>query len=274
MSQLKKMSEVRKIEDLINYLHQKGQNHNWYYHYTTWDSFEKIYQNKSFLLTRGNSLNINDQHEALMKGSYYVWNRTYIGSFSHGSSENMAMWGLYGQPSQDAIRITIPKTAMLKWVNSIDKVFIWNEEPLDQMKAEVALTDIVYASGESHSANLNLYRSNEVISTKNIAGLQAVDSDKRMTGYIKNIAWRYENEVRIRIELPDCYPSDKIMINVPESVLDSMIIAKWPLFEPKNSQLYLQLRESGKIEESAFTHLLKFRPLCNYCVHNFEKISE
>ena len=274
MSQLKKISEVRNIEDLINYLHQKGRNHKCYYHYTTWDSFEKIYQNKSFLLTRGNSLNINDQHEALMRGARDVWDKTYIGSFSHGSSENMAMWGLYGQPPQDAIRIAIPKAAMLKWVNSIDKVFIWNREPLDQIKAEVALKDIVYASGESYSANLNLYRSNEVMSTKNISGLQSVDSDKRMTGYIKNFAWRYENEVRIRIELPYRCLSDKIMITIPESVLNSMKVMEGPSFESRNSELYLRLEKSGRIEKSAFTHLLNFRPLCNYCVHSFEKIPE
>lgn len=92
-----------------------------------------------------------------------------------------------------------------------------------------------------------------------------------MTGFIKNIAWRYENEVRLRIELPDCYLSEKIMIDVPEIVLNSMTIMKGPSFEPKNSKLYLQLREYGRIEESTFTHLLKFRSLCDYCVHNFEK---
>ena len=206
-----------------------------------------------------------------MKGSYYIWNKTYIGSFSHGSSENMAMWGLYGQPPQDAIRIAIPKVAMLEWVEAIEKVFIWNGGPASQTQAEIALTDIVYASGEAYSGNLNLYRSSEVVSTENISGLCFVDRDKRMTGYIKNIAWRYENEVRLRIELPDCYSSDKIMIDVPEIVLNSMTIMKGPSFEPRSSELYLQLREYGRIEESTFTHLLKFRPLCNYCVHNFEK---
>ena len=271
MNQFKKMNEVQNVENLIQYLQQKGQNHKYYYHYTTWDSFEKIYQNKSFLLTRGNSLNINDQHEALMKGSYYIWNKTYIGSFSHGSSENMAMWGLYGQPPQDAIRIAIPKAAMLEWVKAIEKVYIWNGEPINPTQAKIALTDIVYASGESYSGNLNLYRGSEVISTKNISGLRFVDRDKKMTRYIKNIAWRYENEVRLRIELPDCYLSEKIMIDVPEIVLNSMTIMKGPSFEPKNSELYLQLREYGRIEESTFTHLLKFRSLCDYCVHNFEK---
>ena len=78
------MSDLRdsqNIEELINFLKLKGNNHQYYYHYTTWDSFVKIYTCRSFLLTRGNSLTINDQHEAHMKGSWDVWNKTYIGSF-------------------------------------------------------------------------------------------------------------------------------------------------------------------------------------------------
>ncbi len=69
---------------------------------------------------------INDQHEALMKGSWNIWNRTYIGSFSYGSSENMAMWGLYGLPWEDAVRLEIPRVFMLNWIKSIEYVELWN----------------------------------------------------------------------------------------------------------------------------------------------------
>ena len=64
------LSDVKNVEELISFLETKGTNHNYYYHYTSWDSFVKIYTGSSFLLTRGNSLTINDQHEALMKGSW------------------------------------------------------------------------------------------------------------------------------------------------------------------------------------------------------------
>ena len=100
--------DIKSVDSIINYLEQKGKNHRVYYHYTTWESLKKIMENKSFLLTRGNSLKINDQHEANKKGVKEVWDRTYIGSFAFGSSENMAMWGLYGLPWEDAIRIAIP----------------------------------------------------------------------------------------------------------------------------------------------------------------------
>lgn len=85
------LADVTSIDSLIQFLSDKGKNHEQYYHYTTWSSFEKIYQNQSFLLTRGNSLHINDQHEAHMKGTWDEWNKTYVGSFSFGHAENMAM---------------------------------------------------------------------------------------------------------------------------------------------------------------------------------------
>lgn len=76
-----KLSEVTDPESLINYLKFKGHNHKYYYHYTTWDSFEKIMKNQTFLLTKGNVLSINDQHEAKMKGKYNVWDKTYSVAF-------------------------------------------------------------------------------------------------------------------------------------------------------------------------------------------------
>lgn len=83
----KQLKDVTDVDALVSFLKTKGENHKCYYHYTSWDSFLKIYENASFLLTRGNSLNINDQHEALMKGSWSTWNRTYIGSFAYGQSK-------------------------------------------------------------------------------------------------------------------------------------------------------------------------------------------
>ena len=118
------------IDDLLKFLVYSGRNHRTYYHYTTWNSFEKIYNQASFLMTRGNSLQINDQHESKMKGSWNEWNKTYIGSFSFGDSENMAMWGLYGTPWENAVRIALPQKAMLNWVNQADSAYIWENRKI------------------------------------------------------------------------------------------------------------------------------------------------
>lgn len=269
----KQLKDVTDVDALISYLKDKGESHTYYYHYTSWDSFLKIYENSSFLLTRGNSLNINDQQEAFMKGAKPIWDKTYIGSFAYGYSENMAMWGLYGQPASDAIRIAIPKTEMLNWIHATKEVYIWDGAPIDSIRADVSLNDIVYVSGEAHGDNLLLSHQNKTLETVNVPALNGVDTFPQMTGYIKNAAWRYENEVRIRIELPYVVDgNEKIMIKIPDSVLSSIMVMEGPSFDNKSDDIYNFLHSQGRTQKSAFTGLLKYRSLCSLCAHGaFEK---
>lgn len=268
----KQLKDVTDVDALVSFLKTKGENHKCYYHYASWDSFLKIYENASFLLTRGNSLNINDQHEALMKGSWSTWNRTYIGSFAYGQSENMAMWGLYGQPETDAIRIAIPRAEMLNWIHGTKEVYIWDGAPIDSIRADVTLNDIVYVSGEARSDNLLLCNNTQKLKTVNIHGLKGVDTTPQMTGYIKNAAWRYENEVRIRAELPYSVGKEKIMIKIPDYVLSAITVMEGPSFVYKTDDICKLLHSQYRIAESAFTGLLKYRSLCSLCAHGaFEK---
>ena len=268
----KQLTDVTDVDTLVSFLKTKGENHKCYYHYTSWDSFLKIFENSSFLLTRGNSLNINDQHEALMKGSWSTWNKTYSGSFAYGQSENMAMWGLYGQPETDAIRIAIPRAEMLNWIHGTKEVYIWDGAPIDSIRADVTLNDIVYVSGEAHSGNLLLSHQGKTLETDNIPGLKGVDTAHQMTGYIKNAAWRYENEVRIRVELPYSVGKEKIMIKIPDYVLSAITVMEGPSFVYKTDDICKLLHSQYRIGESAFTGLLKYRSLCSLCAHGaFEK---
>ncbi|MBR2042309.1 MAG: hypothetical protein IJ945_08065 [Oscillospiraceae bacterium] len=265
MKTVEKYKDISNVDELLEYLRQKGTNHKCYYHYTSWDSFSKIYNGASFLLTRGNSLSINDQHEAMMKGSWQEWNKTYIGSFAFGAAENMAMWGLYGLPWEDAVRISIPKKAMLKWIDGIEKVYLWDGEPKETITAEISLADIVYVSGEAGGRNLQLTHRDAVFSTKNKINLFGVDTNSRMTGYIKNYAWRYENEVRLHVRLPHSTGAEKIMIKIPEEVLEDLTITTGPSFLYKGDNLYRKLQEEGRLVPSGFENLVRYRPLCSMC---------
>lgn len=263
------INDINNTEELIQFLKQKGNNHNNYYHYTTWDSLEKIMKYGTFLLTRGNSLNINDQHEAIMKGSWQEWNKTYIGSFAFGESENMAMWGLYGLPWEDAVRISISKTAMNQWIESIDHVEVWrNNRVVGQVQnAEIALNDVVYVSGQSGSSDLRLTHAGKHSSTSNKRALWGVDRAPQMTGYIKHFAWSYENEVRLRIHVPHDVGSEKILVHIPPEVLDTFSVTTGPSFTWRNSALYDKLSDNGKLNESTFLHLVKYKSLCSMCQH-------
>ncbi len=262
---------------IINALNAKGKNHNYYYHYTSWDSAMKILQNHTFLLTRGNSLKINDQHEAKMKGASSVWNKTYIGSFSYGSSENMAMWGLYGLPWEDAVRLEIPKARMMDWINSIHQYKPWNgEHPIANSTScpvtDVVLNDIVYVNGVSgDEASLSLTYNNKSWSIINKPELFHLDTASEMTGYIKNYAWRYENEVRIRICLPKEIGVERIQIGIPPETVESIKMTTGPNFTDKSDALYLSLKTENRIQPSAFSGLVRYKPLCDMCYYKHYK---
>ena len=264
---------LQSIDEVIDFLKHKGSNHKYYYHYTTWDSLSKIIRNKSFLLTRGNSISINDQHEALMKGSHELWNKTYIGSFAFGSSENMAMWGLYGLPWEDAVRVAIPKQEMLKWIYGIKEVYIWNNRKIDKIdEFDLSLADMLYVSGSSTGKDMKLTHKERSWSTINMPGLHRLDTAPQMTGYIKNFAWHYENEVRIRIQLPYSTGYEKILLDIPQSTIDSFQITTGPNFVWKDDALFKQLIHNGRINESSFNGLVKYRELCSLCQHkSFER---
>ena len=265
MKQTDYFKGLSNIDSLLEYLENKGRAHKCYYHYTSWDSFSKIYNGASFLLTKGNSLTINDQHEALMKGAWEEWNRLYIGSFAYGSAENMAMWGLYGLPWEDAVRIAIPKKAMLQWIDNINEVSLWNNGIVATIPTNGCLSDIVYVSGASNQNRLQLTHRDATFETINRQGLHGIDKDCRMTGHIKNYAWRYENEVRLLIRLPYSTGYEKIMVKIPEEVLNEIKVTTGPSFLYKNDDLYKMLQKEGKIESSGFEGLVRYRPLCNLC---------
>lgn len=267
---MKKLSDVKDISSMISFLKERGENHTNYYHYTTWDSLTKIIQNKTFLLTRGNSLNINDQQEAHMKGSWREWNKIYIGSFAFGASENMAMWGLYGLPWQDAVRISISKEQMNSWINGITRVGLFeNGQTIDyQSGFDVVLTDIVYAGGKRGTNNLRLTHYGKHITVSDTYPLYEIDTNPIMTGFIKNYAWHYENEVRLRIHLTNDTGYEKISVNIPDDIINSITVMTGPYFKWKNDKLYNNLVNENRIVESGFKNLVHYKELCDMCQYN------
>ena len=270
---MKNIYEVNNVKSLISFLEEKGLNHNYYHHYTSWDSFKKIYSNKSFLLTRGNSLSINDHHEALTKGSWEIWNKTYIGSFAFGSSENMAMWGLYGLPWNDAVRISIPKAQMIKWIKSLKTVNIWDGEIKGTITPQkISLTDIAYIGGIKGSCDLKITHSDKSFSTSKLPELHKLDEKPEITGYIKNYAWHYENEVRLRVELFRDIGYDKVLLELPQDTLNAIRLTTGPYFAWKDDQLYTELCSQGRVNESGFKNLVNYRTLCSMCKYeNFKR---
>lgn len=254
------------IDEILKFPADSGKNHKVYYHYTTWDSFEKIYNRASFLMTRGNSLQINDQHESKMKGSWKEWNKTYIGSFSFGDSENMAMWGLYGMPWENAVRIAIPQKAMLNWVNETDNAYIWENGKVGAaIPIELVLSDIIYAEVITKSYSIKLKHRDLIVQVSEDSGLIDLDTNSRMTGFIKNSAWQYENEVRFIAKPQHSMGVEKILIDIPKTVLKEIKVTTGPSFKYHKNDLYDKLYNERRITPSGFENLLNFKSLCSMC---------
>ena len=181
----------------------------------------------------------------------------------------MAMWGLYGLPWKDAIRICIPKKEMIEWFNSIDTIYVWDENkeigPINTF--EKTLADIVYIYGTKDNSSFTLTQAFNNVTKKNTGSFRKLDEQKEMTGYIKNYAWRYENEVRLKIKLNQSVNTEKICIHLPQSIIDSIKITTGPCFVWKNSELYERFMNENRISESGFKNLVNYRDLCSLCEH-------
>lgn len=264
-------NSINKVDDIVNFSHRKGCNHNAYHHYTTLDNCLKILQSNYFHLTRGNLSSMNDHHEPT-KGSSEVWKRTYIGSFSYGSNENMAMWGLYGLPWSEAVRISLPRKAMNEWINNSDQIYsvVFKEKIMSRIPLsedfQINLADVIYIEGEKNNDSYKLkYRRNSFnLSEK--PELVSVNNHPKITGYIKNVAWEYENEVRIRICLDTQTDDERLAIPIADTIIEKMTIMAGPYFQGDLKQMIEKKLES--YAASDFTNLVNYRSLCDNCIHD------
>lgn len=192
----------------------------------------------------------------------------------------MAMWGLYSLPWENAVRISIPKKKMKKWLESIEKCDGVITEPsfaknrLDS-KFKKTLSDIVYTDGKVDFDDSKLYWFNRTNDISQTVQLRGIGREPQMTVFIKNAAWKYENEVRLNICTRDIVPYDKIAVDIPQDVIDGMIITSGPYFQgniiTKIQELIPDKIAATKILESGFKGLVNYRTLCSICGNNYKR---
>lgn len=271
-------NKIKTVSDMLGFLETKGCNHNEYHHYTDLESVIKMIDSGYFHLTRGDSTAMNDQHEWQEKGSHETWKRTYIGCFAFGESENMAMWGLYSLPWEDAVRISIPRKAMTNWINNTHNIYSVSfhngtcERNLLPAQAVVKLSDIVYINGKRYSDSSKLFWNDKSLALSDTPELIGIDQRADMTGFIKNDAWRYENEVRVHIQLENKVSTDKIAIKLSGDIIPSMTITAGPYFSgdllQRIKEKIPQIVHEKQTNQSGFKHLVNYKTLCGMCMHN------
>lgn len=278
------------VKDAAQVVLSKSLYHGTYQHYTTIDKVVAKIKTKRWYLTRLDSLSINDFHEAYKYSSREEARRTYIASFGHFGGESAAMWSLYGKNSPFACRVSLSKSVMAGWMNSIEGLNFGRRGEsilvnLDPRTAtgnkpvavkEVCFRDVMYASvgmedgRDDERANALSWDfvvcrkiDKEEVREEVLRGLYA--------GWIKDSEWRYEQESRLCIRLSKPIQDKAISIRIPDDVIRGMKFTLSPWSE-KTSQACAENMIYGALQNGAFdddndTRKAKQQLFCSSTLH-------
>lgn len=220
--------------------------HDRFVHYTTLSSIENIFTSRRWWLTHSTLGELNDVQEAKKFGNHEILKRMYQASFSYGSAESAAMWGLYCTGNPSGVMISISGKAMREWFEMIRgkkfKACLEYKSTKKEQVRQVELTkrqiecadarDVIYAStdfADASSRGKNRKNRSHVlrwfdVRTMKIEDLAREINIDKFTGWIKDAEWWQENESRIAVRVKNVTEDlpENLSIDIPDSVLKSM----------------------------------------------------
>lgn len=273
MAEKKKFEEVSTPEELIDVLETRAMGRQNTYngvtkyvlHYTKLSAVEAIMKNKKWYI--GSPRNMNDGLELIHLEDAHADN-LFFASFCLDDSENIGMWSMYAQPWEDGVLLRIPLEKFKDWIKSGSKIHGANKKKEvikeDLQDAELSFHAVAYTNAESKDKDApEILRCGDTQNTAftNITEIEA------LKGYIKDEAWKYENEYRIRVETHSPEAFEGVAIEIPKVVLESFEFITGPRFD-KNFKNHLRIhvdkRLNPKVTESLFTGRLKW-VYCDSC---------
>jgi hypothetical protein len=214
---------------------------------------------------------MNDQLE-YKNGYKPIWDKLYFASFIVNKRENIGMWSIYAQPWKDGIKISIPISSFLKLLDStmslrvvnkdesLSKIYENKDEHLGIYMSAVAYTNCDSKESKDEGEVLNW----NTVKNKNF---DKVSKNHELTGYIKDAAWSYEQEIRLKALFDKPKNYHRLAINI-ESILNDMILVTGPLFEGSLGQRLLSDTKdydgnSFKIDSSIFQNRFILKSFVN-----------
>lgn len=267
-------SDISTPEELILYLDNADKrlhNSKYLYHYTTISNAINIIRSETWHL--GNAEEMNDKLE-YENGDPARWNNLFFSSFMCEDKENIGMWSMYAQPWETGVKISIPRETVLQWIketkeiweiSTIDYRRIGQGIPVDGHSGSLRLSSVAYSNADSLQKG-----EQEKIrwSTRSNTKLKNATQIPELTGYIKDIAWSYEKEIRIKAEIND-RNTDKIKrvaIPLKENVIEAMVLTSSPLFEGDlKEELEKESIKQLTTRKSIFTKRLDLKTVCQEC---------
>lgn len=264
-SKITRFDEIDDSIGLVQYLTSKKKisdlSEEYVSHYTNYDVVKKIITGRKIQL--GNPSNMNDGLE--FSSPKMDCSKIYFASFSIENSENIGMWSMYGQPWEAGIKISIPKKLFISWTDKIKHVFhvdnktydIITNLPLTEEEFKPSISRVAYVNWDN-SGNVTQIRCGE--NAKN-EKLKNIDS-QMLTGLIKDAAWSYEKEIRLRVDLNYEIADQKVAVDIPDDIMKSIIITTGPRFN-KNSSME-EFKGIEDIRSSIFAGKLNY-VYCDRC---------
>lgn len=169
------------------------------FHYTTASKFLKMMESEKLFLTHSSYM--NDKLEAVDLDP-----RMYIASFSFGVEESIGMWGNYGRPQTDAVRLRFPQQEMRRLCERLDAVvkskrgiaaFAVRDGDFETIEAgdvkEVSFHDVGYLGRQGRMVE----HCRTFYSLPN--ELKRNEKSHVLSSYLKKRGWAYEHETRLVI---------------------------------------------------------------------------
>lgn len=268
--------KIDSAKGLVRYLDDfsaRTKNYKYIYHYTSLRNLIKILSGGFWHLA--NAKDMNDQLEYQL-GDSSKWKRIYFASFMMDSKESIGMWSMYAQPWETGVKITLPISAVRKWIKEKPHLYALKKdttgnfnfaaplEPISDAKVDLKLSAVVYSNADS----LETPDQGEYLSWSHSTNtiIKHVHKFPELTGYIKDKAWDYEKEIRLKAVMSSECDFDRIAIKISQDLIDSMIITASPLFEGDlQSKIEDEIKLQIKTDRSIFSDRLHIKTICSSC---------
>ena len=263
-------SELTSREMLKNYLFSSGrrlQAVNSLVKYSRIGTLIKTLSTKKWRI--GSPLKMNDKKE-LSDFPRTNWRKMFYSCFIADSTESIAMWSLYSRPWSDGISIRIDKDTFLDWIYKVEKVYTLNHDGNYQEVdgGRISIVRVAYTNELTKNSAEKISIRCGVEENTHIDNIFAEDNDYstgQFAGVIKDLAWSYENEVRIRIDFDREVDVEGVYIDVPDFVIEKLVITAGPLFYGNlECRLAGYNQKVSALAYSSFSGLLKDMPCENY----------
>ena len=264
--------ELKTAQELVAYLDSTSRldNSPFLYQYTRISNLVHMFRERKWHLC--NAKGMNDVLE-YKNGDADRWKNLFFTCFMGEESESIGMWSMYAQPWEKGVKIGIPKAALRRWAKEID--VLYEIDPISyqltgrkidvkEEGVDIKISAVSYSNIQSRIST----EEPKVVSWSNQSNTLLSDAihDPILTGYIKDMAWSYEKEIRLKATFDNSIGFQRTAVEIPDYVIDDMTITASPLFEGSlEAQLGKEISHQFDVKRSLFTDKLNIKSPCKSC---------